>query len=97
MTPLLPYIFFGERSQSIPTRYDVMDGASAPNFDEIQLKHSDAMTINHQTLNVIGKRLTIMKAIITLAGITMNKSKAQIDKKLALARAQTVAQYLRST
>ena len=98
MTPLLPYIFFDEHSQILPPRYKRIENTDAAEFDEKELKHSDAMEINHQTLNVIGKRLQENPdATITLAGITVNKSKSAIDKKLALARAETITDYLATT
>jgi outer membrane protein OmpA-like peptidoglycan-associated protein len=98
MTPLVPYIFFEEHSQILPPRYSRLDGSAATGFEEISLKHSDGMTINHQTLNVIGRRLVHNpEATITLVGITLNRSKSAIDKKLALARSETVADYLKKT
>ncbi|MEP7234368.1 MAG: hypothetical protein ABI778_03640, partial [Ignavibacteriota bacterium] len=97
MTPLLPYIFFEEGSENLPSRYSTLSPNSAKDFDEIQLKHSEAMEINHQTLNVIGKRLTDdPKASISLAGITVNRSQTVIEKKLAVSRAETIATYLHS-
>ena len=98
MTPLVPYIFFDDGQQSLPPRYNSISSAEAQGFDEIQLKHSDAMSINHQTLNVVGKRLSDdPNATLLVAGITFGKSKSPVDKKLALARAETVSHYLRTT
>lgn len=92
MTPLLPYIFFEHKEQTVPPRYNKIESDAASDFTEIKLKHEDALAINHQTLNVIGKRLTEdPDATITLAGIILH---GVIDKKLALLRAQTAAAYL---
>jgi outer membrane protein OmpA-like peptidoglycan-associated protein len=98
MTPLVPYIFFDEHEQLLPARYNSLSNSAALGFDEIQLKHSDAMSINHQTLNVVGKRLSDdPAATVQLAGITFGKSNSPVDRKLALARAETIGHYLRTT
>ncbi|MDP4236795.1 MAG: OmpA family protein, partial [Bacteroidota bacterium] len=94
MTPLLPYIFFAKDDQVIPSRYDRIINPIASGFSELDLKHEDALKINHETLNIIGRRLLDdSDASITLAGITLH---GMIDKPLALARAEAVAQYLKS-
>jgi len=97
MTPLLPYIFFGENESLLPSRYDKMTAGASSAFKEIALKNEDALSINHKTLDIIGRRLTDdSDAQVTLAGITLNKSKFPIDKHLATSRAENIADYLES-
>jgi len=98
MTPLLPYIFFEKNEYAIPLRYNKVSPESIYNFTEIGLKDQDALSINHKTLDIIGKRMSAdSDAVITLAGITLNNSRFFINKKLAFSRAEEIANYLKST
>ncbi|MDP4220265.1 MAG: OmpA family protein [Bacteroidota bacterium] len=97
MTPTLPYVFFDEHSSALPARYDRIAAGTTDKFDEDLLKHSDGLAINHHILNVIGRRLTNHpETSITLSGITLGRTKSAIDKKLALERANAVADYLKN-
>lgn len=91
--PLLPYIFFEERSKKIENKYiSNLD----KNFDETSLPHN-SIEIYYKILDIVGKRLKEnKKAIITIAGHSDGKEFPTKEERenLALSRANEVKNYL---
>jgi outer membrane protein OmpA-like peptidoglycan-associated protein len=94
--PLLPYVFFDERSADVPDRYrplnqDQVDVYSLDNFYNL-----DAMVTYRQLLNIVGVRMRDAESTtITLTGCTDGTEDASGD--LARRRAEAVKSYLVST
>lgn len=94
--PVLPYVFFDERSAEVPGRYlplnqDQVDAYSLDNFYNL-----DAMITYRQVLNIVGARMRDdASATITLTGCTDGTEDASGD--LAKRRAEAVKSYLVST
>lgn len=100
VSPTLGYIFFDDGSANVPARYHEYSSPNdAASFSTKEFYKLDAEGINHELLNVIGKRLLDHpKATITLTGtrsIHSGGDSASSDT-IAFARAQRVAEYLQS-
>lgn len=96
--PMLPEIFFDRNSSAAPERYRLYaaagtDDAGGPtSFDENTLP-SNAERAHYQTLNVFARRMVAHPRVrLTLTGTTSRDEENR--PALALARAQTVADYL---
>lgn len=91
--PLLPYIFFDEKSNKLNKKYlQNFD----KNFDEASLPHN-SIEIYYRILDIIGKRLQINpKLRITIIGHSdgIEFSTKQEREEIALARAKEVESYL---
>lgn len=90
--PLLPYVFFNQKSTDMNENTNLSGKRQAGSFTMAELA-PDAVLINNQTLDIIGYRMNENKnAKITLTGTI--DSKDEIDAKLAENRAQLTKKYL---
>lgn len=93
--PLLPYIFFDDNSSAISARYNT---SGATGFSEKSMAGKDALAANHALLDIIGERMKGNPSMT--AKITGTNANAKAEKNnigLSKARAQVVADYLKST
>lgn len=100
VSPTLGYVFFDDGSSTIASRYhQYASGNDAKNFSMKDFYTLDAFGINHELLNVLGKRLTDHpKTTITLTGtrsIHSSGDSAAADM-IALNRAEHVGEYLQN-
>ncbi len=93
--PLLPYIFFEEKSNSIR---DVYIQKYDSDFSEEKLP-KETMDIYYNTLNIIGSRLKNNASYIEIRGTSDGKEAETKDEriKIARARAEAVANYFINT
>ncbi|MFI5263583.1 MAG: OmpA family protein [Candidatus Kapaibacterium sp.] len=93
--PLLPYVFFDNNSDIIPTRYS---RSEALGFTEDQLAGKDALAANHALLDIIGSRLKRYPGTrVTLTGTNSNARKERKNITLSRNRAMSVREYLVKT
>ncbi len=93
--PLLGYLFFGEGSVNIPSRYVRMTGADADLFEPKTLFEEDAMTISHNVLNILGYNLRRHPgAGLTITGCNSGNGTEQGNRTLSRGRAEAVKRYL---
>ncbi len=92
--PIVPYIFLEKYKIEPPTKYQVLNAKSATGEFSIQNLQADALEINKNLLDIIGKRMEETKnAELTIIGLIDNvEEKGNID--LALQRAEFVKNYL---
>ena len=95
-SPMLGYVYFGEDSSELQEKYVRLAGPEeTAAFDE--QRFHDTMEKYYQVLNIVGKRLTAHpEATVTLTGCNANVGKEKKNTKLAAARAEAVADYLRT-
>ena len=94
--PLLPYVFFDNNSAVINARYN---RSGATGFSEQSaLSGKDALEANHDVLDVIGGRLKSNPSwSCRIVGTNSNSGEEKGNITLSKARANAVADYLRST
>lgn len=97
---LLPYIFFGEKTSTIPERYVRLSPQEISSFSPEAII-TQSRSVNHeldayyQLLNIIGQRMRKYTAAqLTLTGTSDNDTEST-DKTLPLRRAEAVKTYLR--
>ena len=91
---LVNFVFFGEGSVELPTRYRRLRSTDRAKFSLESLADQTSIQTYYQILNIIGKRLTnTPSAKLTLIGYTdaMNEKD---DKTLALRRTERIKEYL---
>lgn len=94
---LLPYIFFEDGSDEIPTRYKRMseNNTKGFNIDDLYFR-KNTIEVYHEILNIIGKRMTMYpKAVLTIAGRNAGVGIEKDNKELSANRAENVKTYLR--
>lgn len=98
LLPLLPYIFFDNRSGDLPERYVRLEGHNAEAFSEKNLRsHSILDTYSH-VLNIIGSRMQEHPdARLTITGTAPDVAEGNPSKDLAGRRAKVVEDYLSKT
>ena len=94
--PTLNYIFFGDDSAQIPSRYHLFASEdSAGSFNDSTLSGVSTLAAYHEELNILGKRLHDTPAIgITLTGTNSEDSTEAGDTSIARKRAESVRDYL---
>jgi outer membrane protein OmpA-like peptidoglycan-associated protein len=94
--PALNYIFFGDDSAEIPSRYHrYASRADAQSFHADSLAGRSSLEVYHEELNVLGKRLADSASIrITLTGTNSGTGKEVLDTSIARKRAEAVKAYL---
>lgn len=94
--PLLPYVFFSENSGVIPPRYMRLSSADTKDFNiNEQFYDSDAMTVYHDILNIVGKRLQENPdADLRLVGCNSDTRSEKGNESLSVQRAEAVKSYL---
>jgi hypothetical protein len=91
-TPFLPVVFFDREAAAIPSRYVVLTPDRIGEFSLESFASLDAIGINHNALNVIGRRmLANPDASVTLYG----ERSGDEPSMLAERRAAAVRDYLR--
>lgn len=90
--PILPYIFFEEKSKELKKSYNQNYDTE---FDESKLP-KETMGIYYNLLNIIGNRLNKSKSQIEIRGHSDGKELANKEERINLARkrAESVAEYL---
>jgi outer membrane protein OmpA-like peptidoglycan-associated protein len=89
--PLLPYIFFEDKSAQIPARY-VQDPAQ---FSEGGLKQLPPLQRYHQLLNIAGKRMKERPQLrLTITGCASGGLSERGNRDLARRRAMAIQDYL---
>lgn len=95
--PLLPYVFFDNKSSALSTKYRQISEEQRDNFALGNFYNLDAMVTYYHVLNIVGKRMTDDPSVtITLTGCT-DPSEGADGSSLAQDRANTVKNYLTST
>jgi outer membrane protein OmpA-like peptidoglycan-associated protein len=94
---VLNTIFFGVGTNQIAPRYELLKSGEQAAFRFESFDQSTVLQIYYHVLNIIGKRLQINpKADITLVGHADGLTEKN-DKALAIARAESVKEYLKRT
>ncbi len=92
--PLLPYIFFNENSDTIPTRYNQLSAENTAKFSINDLRKDSALEIYHQVMNIIGRRMMDNpKAVLTITGCNQDLGVEKNNTALSKARAERVRDY----
>jgi len=104
VVPLLPYVFFRHGSSAIDSgKYELLDQWSTGTFDERLMNDSlrtgakdPTLPTYYRLLNIIGRRLSeeFPNAILTISGYVDNQDVEYDSRALALARAESVRDYL---
>ena len=99
--PILNEIFFDSASSTLPTRYDLLAPQSAPpTFTDSALLGKPALDIYHETLNILGKRMSQTpsgasnNSRITITGSNSGLGSETSGTVLSRARAESVKDYL---
>jgi hypothetical protein len=94
--PLLPYVFFDDHSSTINARYN---RSGATGFSEQSaLAGKDALEANHDVLDIIGERLKSNPSWnVRIVGTNSNSGDEKNDITLSKNRANSVADYLKTT
>ncbi|MGE5479454.1 MAG: OmpA family protein [Chloroflexota bacterium] len=91
--PLVPYVFFPENGATPAPATQVTERSRAGSFDINNLE-PDAVGINTQTMNIVGKRMqNFPDANVTITGTVDSKTESG-KKDLAQQRAEFVKNYL---
>ncbi|HET9135500.1 MAG TPA: OmpA family protein, partial [Candidatus Kapabacteria bacterium] len=99
VSPTLAYLFFDDGSKVISDRYHQLASPSeAQTFSTKEFYRLDAIGINHELLNILGKRLQeYPEATITVTGTrSLHSLGDSASSDIALERAQHIAQYLQT-
>lgn len=89
--PLLPAIFFDRSKSGLPERYVELDSGEVGLFSTERLAESSVLDLQHQALNVIGRRLQEKpESSITLVGSVSKDEPPELGR----ARIHTVRSYL---
>jgi outer membrane protein OmpA-like peptidoglycan-associated protein len=99
VSPTLAYLFFEDGNSGISQRYhQLANSAEVKSFSMKDFYKLDALGINHELLNILGKRLQeYPDATITVTGTrSLHSSGDSVSSDIALERAQNIAQYLQT-
>jgi len=95
LDPLLNYIFFEDNNSDLTDRYYKLTKSEINKFDVKNLFRDSTLSIYHNILNIVGKRLTENpEAKINLVGCNSDIEKEEGNIKLSENRAVTVKNYL---
>ncbi len=95
--PLLPYVFFDSKSNTLSPRYRQLSSEQVESYSLANFYNLDAMVTYYQLLNVIGKRMQEnLEASISITGCTDSKE-AESTEDLGKRRATVVRNYLVDT
>jgi outer membrane protein OmpA-like peptidoglycan-associated protein len=98
--PLLPYVFFDEKSLTIPDRYSPLNSEQVDRYSLDNFYNLDAMVTYYQVLNIVGKRMQEKpSATLTLTGFAGADELMPEATQLSQggARAESIRSYLVST
>lgn len=94
--PILPYIFFQPNSSVIEPRYTQLERMETTDFSIESLSASEPITVYHNILNIIGKRLhNEPRAILNLVGCNANIDSERGNTDLSTRRAIEIRTYLK--
>jgi outer membrane protein OmpA-like peptidoglycan-associated protein len=98
--PLLPYLFFEQKSSELPERYKRLNTAETQAFSERSLAGSETLEVYYHVLNILGERLRrVTTATVTITGclgeVGFGPNSEENEPTLAQNRAESVAAYLR--
>lgn len=92
--PLLNYVFFGENSDALASRYARIDPASTKDFSIRSLYGKGTLPVYSQLLNIIGQRMAANpNARLRLVGTNSGTEEGGLE--LSRHRAESVRDYLR--
>ena len=95
MTPLLPYVFFDENLDRIPTRYKSLQSGRTDSFDIDRVNTGDKLATYHELLNIVGKRMQMYpQATVTITGNNQDIREEKGNTQLSSRRAESVKRYL---
>ncbi|MBN8573499.1 MAG: OmpA family protein [Candidatus Kapabacteria bacterium] len=95
VVPMLPMIFFDQKSSQIPQRYIQITKNETDKFSEKQLRESEGLAAYYQTLNVIGSRMkNNAKFTIKIIGSNSDAGEEKGNISLSQARVNSVKKYL---
>lgn len=94
--PLLPYVFFGEDSADIPSRYGLSTREEISVFDTRAYRQSEQLVVYHRLLNIIGQRMrdSFPQATLMITGCNDGSKVERTSNQLSIRRAQEVQTYL---
>lgn len=90
--PLLPIIFFEEKSSEIPNRYERVSNPEEFNLENVE---PNPINYNRNTLNIIGQRM-IENSSVSIEVIGYVDPTTENDCNLAIRRANSIKYYLTS-
>lgn len=97
MRPLLPYVFFDEKSARIPARYVLIASPETDRFRIDALHGLATLQVYRHVLNIIGRRLRDYPSeSITLIGCNADRGAERGNRPLSTNRANAVRDYLHS-
>lgn len=91
--PLLPIIFFEEKSSEIPKRYEKVSNSEEFNLEKVE---PNPINYNRNTLNIIGQRM-IENSSLNIEVIGYIDPTTENDCNLAISRANSIKHYLTKT
>ena len=95
-SPLLQTVFFDENTTTIPTRYKQLSPKEVQEFSVDSLMRLSTLDRYYSLLNIVGHKLILNDSLsIKLRGFT-NASSEKGAKRLAINRANSIAEYLKS-
>ncbi len=95
VVPMLPMIFFDQKSSQIPPRYVQLSKNESEKFSEKELQDSEGLAVYYQTLNVIGSRMKKNPTFtIKVIGTNSDIGDEKGNISLSQARVNSVKKYL---
>ena len=97
MRPLLNYVFFAEKESRLPERYKRLNRTERDRFRVESLHNVPTLPTYHHLLNIVGRRMQeYPDAHLSIIGCNDGlEEKEDGGLELSIARARTVADYLR--
>lgn len=95
MFSIINYVFFDSGSVDIPKRYKRLSPEEQKNFDIEEIRTDSAISLYHNVMNILGKRLQNKpNATITLTGTNSNNGIESNNLDISRKRAQAIKDYL---
>lgn len=95
MFSIINYVFFDSSSATIPERYKRLNAQEKNSFEIENIRTDSAITLYHNVLNILGKRLNAKpNANITLVGTNSNNGLEANNIELSQKRVDAVKEYL---
>jgi outer membrane protein OmpA-like peptidoglycan-associated protein len=93
--PLLGYIFFGRNESNLPSKYAQITKEQTVDYELNNLFGLDDIEVNHNILNILGKRLReYSNANIIITGCNNDVDSEKDNLNLSKSRAETIKNYL---
>ncbi len=95
MFSIINYVFFDSGSVDIPKRYKKLTPEEQKNFDIDEIRTDSAISLYHNVMNILGKRLQNKpNATITLTGTNSNNGIESNNIDISKKRAEAIKDYL---